>query len=168
LTKTEDRFSAKKDITVEQYVHDTHEKLISLIREFERVLGNERCHEIVSEWAARESVSNVKALMAAEKKPIRGFQDVKNLLSRWVAQIDNDNMENVKIVREDSIQSYAHVSACVLAKVLRSMNAADIGQLLYCKHDFAGANAIHPSVALKREKTLMQGDDCCDFLYYWK
>lgn len=168
MTKTDDKFSAKMDITVEQYVHDTHEKLISLIREFEKLLGKDRCHEIISEWAARESVSGVKALVAAEKKPVRSFQDVKKLLAKWVTQLDNDNRESVKIAREDSTQSYAHVGACVLAKVLRNMNAADIGYLLYCKHDFAGANAIHSSVALKREKTLMQGDDCCDFLYYWK
>ncbi len=168
MTNTEDKFNAKMDITVEQYVHDTHEKLISLIRELERVLGKERCHEIISDWAGRESVSGVKALVAAEKKPVRTFQDVKKLLAKWVTQLDSDNMESVRIAREDSAQSYAHVSACVLAKVLRNMNAADLGHLLYCRHDFAGASAIHPSVALKREKTLMQGDDCCDFLYYWK
>jgi len=37
-----------------------------------------------------------------------------------------------------------------------------------CKPDFAAIKALHPSLRLERTKTLMQGDDCCDFKFIWE
>jgi predicted ArsR family transcriptional regulator len=39
---------------------------------------------------------------------------------------------------------------------------------LACERDLYMAEGWNPNIGLKRTKTLMQGDDCCDHFYYYK
>ena len=54
------------------------------------------------------------------------------------------------------------------ADVYSEWGAEDIGYLVECKGDFAACAAQHPNLRLERTKTLMEGDDCCDFKYIWE
>ena len=47
------------------------------------------------------------------------------------------------------------------ADIFRSLGAEDIG-LWICEGDGPAAAAFNPAIRLKRTKTLMEGDDCCD------
>ena len=45
-----------------------------------------------------------------------------------------------------------------------------IGEQMYyaiCKNDFAAAEGFNPNIGFTMTKTLMQGDDCCNHLYYY-
>jgi hypothetical protein len=75
-------------------------------------------------------------------------------------------MEIVSITEETATKSVCIATECIYAKVFNSLDAADLGYLLHCKHDFATTPVVHPDLKLKRTKTLMQNDDCCDFVYY--
>jgi hypothetical protein len=165
---THNKFQTKIDLTLEQYYRDIHEKLISFIRELERVLGKEQVHLLVSNWAEHNSVDNIEEVIAAVEKPIENFDDVKILLRKWVCDLNESDMETVEITEESSSKSICYVSECIYAKVFNDLDAPDLGYLLYCKHDFATTPKIHPNLGLKRTKTLMQKHDCCDFEYYWK
>jgi hypothetical protein len=50
---------------------------------------------------------------------------------------------------------------CLAAKLLRSMNAADIGQALHCSGTKAVGPAINPNISVTNPKSLMKGDDIC-------
>ncbi len=165
---TPDKFQTKVQMTLEEFHTATHEKLVSLIREMERVLGRERAHQIVSDWAERNAINDIKSVIASQKKPPETFEDVKVLLKEWVEDLNTNNMETVSIVEETDTKSVCIVDECIYGTVFNKLDAADIGYLLYCKHDFATTPEIHPNLGLKREKTVMQKDDCCDFEYYWK
>jgi hypothetical protein len=60
------------------------------------------------------------------------------------------------------------VRECLWAKTFREANASDIGYATCCYGDFAYASACNPKLKLIREKTLMQGHDCCHFRYVWE
>jgi len=60
------------------------------------------------------------------------------------------------------------VTECIWAKMMRELDAPDLGLLTMCDLDFISASVYHPNIKLIREKTLMHGDDCCDFTYVWK
>lgn len=164
---TIDRFDAKIETTVAQHFLDMHEKEVAVIREMERVLGKEKADTIVSRWSERVSVESVKNLVKAEKRPIKNLQDVKALVRRWVEELNDSNMEEVSITEETSDKCACTVTECIYARVFKQLKATDIGYLRFCEHDFESAKAIHPQVGLKRTKTLMQGNDCCDFVYHW-
>ena len=162
-----DRFQVKMDITVEDHIKTTSAKLVSLVRELEETLGKGRTHQIVSDWAEKNSINDVRNVVESLEKPVQDFEDVKALLRKWVKELNDDNIETVRIVKETADRSICHVTECVYAKVYNDLEAPDIGYLLHCKHDFAAAPAIHPKVDLDRSKTLMEKQDCCDFEYYW-
>jgi hypothetical protein len=51
------------------------------------------------------------------------------------------------------------MTKCLWANAFRESGAADIGYAIYCQSDYAIAR--HDNEKLERNKTLMQGDDCC-------
>ncbi|MFW9799335.1 MAG: L-2-amino-thiazoline-4-carboxylic acid hydrolase [Candidatus Thorarchaeota archaeon] len=161
------RFQVKMDITVEDHFRVNSAKLVSLVRELELELGKDKAHEIVSNWAEKNAINDVKSVIDSLEKPLESFEDVKALLRHWVETLNKDNMETVEITEETSTKSVCIVTECVYGKVFNDLGAPDIGYLLYCQHDFAAAPAIHPNVRVRRTQTVMQNDDCCDFEYYW-
>ncbi|MHA2207732.1 MAG: L-2-amino-thiazoline-4-carboxylic acid hydrolase [Candidatus Thorarchaeota archaeon] len=161
-------FQNKMDITVYEHFRDKSSKLVSLIRELEQVLGIDKAHEIVSNWAEKNAVNDVQSVIESLDKPIESFNDVKVLLRHWVDALVKDNMETVEITEETSTKSVCIVTDCIYAKVFNDIGAAEIGFLLHCKQDFPATPAIHPNMKLKRSKTLMENHDCCDFEYYWE
>jgi hypothetical protein len=58
--------------------------------------------------------------------------------------------------------------ACIFAKVCRDLDVAALGYVMFCATDFPLASVFNPRLRLERTKTLMQGDDCCDFHYVWE
>ena len=57
------------------------------------------------------------------------------------------------------------VTKCLYARTVRDMDAADLGYQWICSNDYVIAETLHPKIMLTRTKTLMQGDDCCEFHY---
>jgi hypothetical protein len=53
------------------------------------------------------------------------------------------------------------------AEAFKELDAEDIGYLVACNPDHAYAKACNPRVKLRRTKTLMQGDEHCDHVWYW-
>jgi hypothetical protein len=71
-------------------------------------------------------------------------------------------------VLEDSPKKLSvKITECLWAKSMRELGAEDIGYILNCKHDPEMCQHIHPKLKLKRTKTLMNGDDYCDYIWYW-
>ncbi|MHA2373696.1 MAG: L-2-amino-thiazoline-4-carboxylic acid hydrolase [Candidatus Thorarchaeota archaeon] len=160
------KFQRKMDISVEEHVRTTSSKLVSLVHELVQTLGKDKAYEIVSEWAERNMVNDIKSVVDSLEEPIHNFEDVKVLLRQWVKDL-NETVETVSITEETSDKVVCIVTECVQAKVFNDLGAPDIGHLLICKHDFAATPAIHPNVGLRRTKTLMESHDCCNFEYYW-
>jgi L-2-amino-thiazoline-4-carboxylic acid hydrolase len=78
---------------------------------------------------------------------------MKNWSNRLTGEILTDN-ENVLEIR---------YTECLWAKTFREADAADIGYAVVCYQDYPDAKAYNPKLTLIREKTLMQGHDCCHF-----
>ena len=162
------RFQRKMDITVEEHFSSIASKLVSLVHVLEDALGEEQAHEIVSNWAEKQAVQDVRSIVESLEEPIGSFEDVKKLLHQWVDDLNENNIEEVEITEEDNTKSICMVTQCIHAPVFEKLDATKIGYLLHCKQDFPAASAIHPNVGLRRSKTLMESDEYCDFEYYWK
>ena len=61
-----------------------------------------------------------------------------------------------------------NITKCPLADLAKEVNAEDWGYILYCCDDPNIVEGFNPEMDLKRTKTLMQGDDCCDHFYCMK
>jgi hypothetical protein len=72
------------------------------------------------------------------------------------------------IVQDSDKVFEMRVSECLWAKTFKEANAADIGFKLICSEDYVTAEAFNPNIKLIRDKTLMQGHDCCNHRYVVK
>jgi hypothetical protein len=68
-----------------------------------------------------------------------------------------------KILNENLNILEMEFTECLWAKTFRAADAADIGYAGFCYQDYSSAIAFNPKLKLIREKTLMQGHDCCHF-----
>lgn len=66
---------------------------------------------------------------------------------------DNDNVFEMK------------VTECLTYSTFKASDACDIGYACICHGDYAWAEAFNPKIKLVRDKTLMQGHDCCNHRY---
>jgi len=162
------KWREKMDITYEEFFKPywgvPHQGLIDLVREMEKTIGKEKAHKILGRTAEKHWGSSVQP--ATEGTPEEIFQ-------KWVQM----NTPTSKLythaldfeVVELSPRSYTfNIRSCLWAKSFREMGAPDIGYLYCCKNDFPMTKAYHPNIELRRTKTLMQGDDCCDFCWTWE
>jgi hypothetical protein len=69
-------------------------------------------------------------------------------------------------ITEDTEKAFeVKVTECLWAKTFRDAKAEDIGFACICFPDYAVARAFNPKMKMIRDKTLMQGHDCCNHRY---
>ena len=69
-----------------------------------------------------------------------------------------------KIEDTDQRQAY-RFTRCMQAEIFAELEAPDIGFWL-CEGDAPMASTFNPAISFKRTKTLMEGHDCCDHIFY--
>ena len=74
--------------------------------------------------------------------------------------------EWLKLKDTDRRQAY-RVTRCMWAEIFPELDARDIGFWL-CEGDEPMASTFNPAIGFQRSKTLMEGDDCCDHIFYLK
>lgn len=82
----------------------------------------------------------------------------KNNLARWQMQ------ESVTGPLDEERLLYK-VKKCEWAEVLKDLDS-ELCYAMLCYSDFEGAKNLNPNFILTRKKTLMMGDDYCDFCYH--
>ncbi len=61
-----------------------------------------------------------------------------------------------------------NVTECLWADTFKRSDAADIGYAAVCFADYTSITAFNPDFEMVRDKTLMQGHDCCNHRYQRK
>ena len=166
-TKTH-KFNEKLDITYSQYIKDSMAGEVALERELERVLGIEKAHTILREWAGKRTVDGLKKYLEDAGIKIHNFDDFKKHMDKMWSSGHVSKTHTCETTNDSSDRVTYKVTECIWATMMRELDAADLGQLTMCDLDFISASIYHPNIKLIREKTLMNGDDCCDFTYVWK
>ena len=72
---------------------------------------------------------------------------------------------NTEILQKTDRKGVVRMTECLVAKIFRENDAADIGYAGICHADFAVAEAFNPRIKLVRNQCLMKGDKCCLFEY---
>jgi hypothetical protein len=78
------------------------------------------------------------------------------------------NTLTFEIVQDTEKVFEMRFSECLWAKTFKEANAADIGFKFICSGDYVTAETFNPNIQLIRDKTLMQGHDCCNHKYVLK
>ncbi len=70
-------------------------------------------------------------------------------------------------VSDDPDRIAYHFTRCLWAEVFRELGEPELG-FIFCAGDQPAVEAYNPRLAFQRTKTLMEGDDLCDHVFYVK
>jgi len=156
----------KQEISLEKYFAlrfaDTAKYAKLLIEE----LGEEKAYEILEKYALEEGKESGKELMS-NRKPLTSKDDISDFFHDLYSEPFWDKCLEVEYL-DESVDCFKYkVTKCIWAYTFSKLGASDFGFHTMCMGDYGIAKGLSPYVTLKRSKTLMQGDDFCDFVWYW-
>ena len=154
-------------ISYRQYLKDAYACHITLIRELEGILGQKRTHEIVEKFYTQNTIDSIRNLVENLESPIESIEDFQNLVVKLKESSFSQQTQTDEFGESEPGTFQFCTKECLYAEVFRDLNASDLGLMMLCNGDVTSAEVFHPKLRLERTKTLMQGDDCCDFKYVW-
>ena len=129
-----------------------------VIRAFAAEFEKEKTYDLV-----RRTMQEISRGLGKEKS--LGGGGLENLKSKCISKWNDGGALEVSI-REDSDTLLAFdVTRCDFADLYRELGFGDIGTLISCDRDAAFLDGFDPELELVRQKTLMEGEDLCDFCY---
>ncbi len=134
---------------------------ITFARFLQKEIGAERVIELIKK-------STEQRLLGQAQRDLKrlGISDFKSYISifrdpRMLASLTMEIIEDTDKVFE------IKVTDCLAAESFLPYKAGDIGYAAVCWGDYNWATDFNPKIKLVRDKTLMQGHDCCNHKYIW-
>lgn len=152
-----DKDSGEK-LTNRQLMAMTYSEVIRLARVFEKEVGKEKAIECIKKATADRMTEFGKR--QAERMPNNSFDT-------WVNQFRSgyENELTMDIVEDTEKAFELKVTECIWADTFLRAKAGDIGFAWVCYGDYAWPRGFNPKIKMIRDKTLMQGDSCCNHRY---
>ncbi len=150
-----------RKLTYRQIYGSRYSAFIDLAKALEKEWGRERTIEFLKARTTERMTEQGK--MQAEKAPGNDLESyVKMFRSGF------DNVLTMDIV-EDTVKAFElKVTECIWADTFLRADAGHIGYAAVCWGDYAWARSYNENIEMVRDKTLMQGHDCCNHRYLWK
>lgn len=128
-----------------------------IIKVFMDEFGADKIMDLVKpviQELAKESGAQASAMVGGNT-----LSDFAKAMTAWAA---DDAYEDV-VLQQTEKQFDFDVKRCRYAEMYKELNMEDLGFVLSCGRDFAMVEGFNPKMKLKRTKTIMEGEDCCDF-----
>jgi len=83
----------------------------------------------------------------------------------YLFRLFTDRVHEFEVVRKDKNALEVIVTRCVYAENFQGSDAADVGMKMICMGDYSVVEGFNPEIRFTRPKTLMDGDECCHFIF---
>lgn len=123
--------------------------------------GEEKVLEMIKKYTKKRMIDRGKS--DAERNSSTSFKSYVSMFKR-PGMLNSLTMDVV----EDTDKVYEiKVTECLTHEVYKALKFdGKFGFACVCYGDYPWAEAYNPKIKLKRDKTLMEGDDCCNHRYY--
>ena len=135
----------------------------ALIEGFAKEIGTDKTKALAKEIICKDAFLSGKTL--AQKYSGNSLQDLWKIVKDIWAKDGTMEIENLTL-SEKCLKF--DVTRCCYAEMYESMGCKKLGNLLSCCRDFAFIEGFNRKFKLVRTKTIMQGNDICDFCYISK
>ena len=132
---------------------------VPLIKAFIEEFGKEKTLEITSKVI--ESLAEESGRMLAEFVGGNSLEDLAKGLVLW----SQDGANESELVEITDTKIATNITRCLYADMYKEHGMEEFGHLLSCGRDFAMVAGFNPKIKLTRTKTIMEGDDICDFRF---
>jgi hypothetical protein len=151
----------KRNPTYRQLNASQYREYIELVKELEKEWGRERTIEFL------KKITTAKMTMYGKSQAARAAE---NSFENYVSQFREgyENMLTKEVVKDTDTVFELRVTECIWADTFLRADAGHIGYAAVCWGDYAWAESFNEKIVMVRDKTLMQGHDCCNHRYLWK
>lgn len=148
-------------LTLMQYFQTRYGEFIKLAKALEKEMGKDKFLEFLKSKTRED-------LLHYGQSQAKGSPD--NSFAAYIDTFRSAAYDKTltKEIKEDSDTVFElKVTECIWASVFRKAGAGDIGFAAVCYGDYFWAEGFNPKIKMIRDKTLMQGHDCCNHRYVW-
>lgn len=132
----------------------------AIINTFIAELGKQEALRILARAIEKDAIRSGKEL--AEFYKGNTMKELASLIKEvWCKE---EAME-IEILRESDSEFHFNVTRCKYAQIYRDIDEMELGKCLSCNRDFPFILGFNPDISLERSKTIMDGNDICDFRY---
>jgi hypothetical protein len=133
--------------------------LAPLLKALETECDRQRLWEITL-GVIREAARQQGAQLAASvgKNDLQHFATIQEIWKK-------DNAILIEVMELSSKRFAFNVYRCRYAEMYQHLGIPELGTMLSCERDFALIEGYNPNICLTRTKTIMEGEDICDFCF---
>lgn len=154
------RYLEDSGMSVEDVFKFSYGYLVPLLGSMGKDLGKEKLLKLLEKAGAENYTQMVNAM--AKDYPTRDMKSFVKMMDAFMASVPIYQKTFAYEVTEFTDKVYeAKYTLCLPAKVLREMNAADIGYALECSSSDAMVKAFNPKMTASFSKNIMKGDSVC-------
>jgi hypothetical protein len=151
-----DKFSEQK-MTYRDLFSLQFGDLIELMKGFSKEVGTDRTIDIIKKIGEEQGVQGAQDnLKKSDNNSFNSF------IKCSVAIPYFDNTLSFEYIEKSDKVCEIRVAKCLWAEVFRKEKAEGIGYAYICHGDFTYCKSFNPKIKLIRDKTLMQGYECCN------
>jgi hypothetical protein len=132
----------------------------SLIRGFADEIGYDKAVGIAKEVIREDAILSGKTL--AEEYSGNSMAELSKIAKEVWAK---DDALEIKMIKETEKELFFDVSYCGYVEIYEKLGVKKLGCILSCLRDYYFLEGFNPRITLKRTKTIMEGDDYCNFRY---
>ncbi len=127
--------------------------------EFEKELGHDKTMEIVE-----KVIAEIAKKQGREYAELYGRNDINALYEQAKSWAANDALKMDYELEGDNVLKNP-IRYCAYVDMYERIGMKDLGYALSCMRDEYFYEGMNPEMEMTRTKTLMRGDDCCDFCF---
>ena len=161
VNQTVHKFDQKLDreLTYLDYYALRYREFIRLTKALEKELGKEKLINFLKENTKKRTF---------ELGQNQAIEMGDNSLSAYVKQFRPPNYQKSlthEVVEDTETSFKIIVKECIWAKTFIDAGVGDIGYAHICYGDYSWTTGFNPKMRMERDKTLMQGHECCNHRY---
>jgi len=151
----------ERKLTYRQFFAMNYRDSMEMMKALEGEMGKEKTIEFLKKTTTKRLTELGK--VQAERSP-------DNTLNTYVEQFRSGYANTLKKeIVEDSEKAFElKVTECIWASTFLDAKMGDYGYAWVCWGDYAWAQGFNPKIRMVRDKTLMQGDCCCNHRYIYE
>jgi hypothetical protein len=154
------RYLEDSGMTAEEVFRFSYGYLLPILETLGKDIGKEKLLKLLEKTGAENYTQMVTAM--AKDYPSRDMKSFAKMMDAFMASLPIYQKTLAYEVTELTDKVYeVKFTLCLPAKILREMNAADIGYALECSTSDVFAKAFNPRMKGMSVKNLMKGDSVC-------
>lgn len=150
-------------MTYRQLFQRQYYNFIEFGKALKKELGDKEAIELIKKLSDKSSI---------ERGKVQAQQMGENSLQAFVKQFKDPEgykyVLTMEIVEDTDETFELNVTECLWAEAFNAQNAGDIGFAWICYGDYGWPQGFNPQLEMVRDKTLMEGDCCCNHRYVYK